>query len=176
MNKRFLFVCATLFALCTALLPAADRYAEIYIPNGLAHAVVGDWVKIRLPDGSTQKHSVLSKTGEGATAKIVMRIETYRDDKLTGTKNEMMTVGEEFVKPPVPAGKEHVYERHNEVIAFDGSDLEVDIIKVFQDDALLRTWYLATELPVYGVAKRVRADGVAEFEVVDFAFAEAKAE
>lgn len=163
-------LCASILFLATGLAGAADRYEELYIPNGLATADVGDWVTIKLPNGTKQKHSITKRTGEGENAKLTLRIETLVNDKVTSAKEETHTAGEQFIKPPSPKDKKRLYERREEDVAFEDSEIQATIIDVYEDDKLVRTWYLSTEFPIYATYKRVNARGTVEFEVVDYDF------
>lgn len=163
-------VFASLLVFGVGLTRAADRYEELYIPNGMATADVGDWVTIKLPNGTKQKHSVTKRTGDGDNAKVTLRIETLVNDRVTSTKEDVVTAGEQFVKPPAPKDKKRLYERREEDIMFEDNEITTTIIDVYEDEKLVRTWYLSTEFPIYGTMKRVNANGTVEFEVVDYDF------
>ncbi len=170
MPKKFL---AALFAaiLLAGALSAAETLAEVRIPNGLAHAQIGDWILFKMADGTLQKHSIIERTGAAPDGEIVVHIETMVNNQPQDARRFRQAIGEELVKPPVPAGQTHTYRRRQESIIFEGTALDITILDVLNNGALERTWYLSAELPVYGVIKKTFANGSSEFEVVDFGFA-----
>lgn len=172
MMKKMGIALVLVMTLVAGAARGADRFEKIYIPNGLAHAEIGDWILFKMVDGTTQKHAIVEREGEGPTAEIVIRIENIVNDQPSSARRIRQAVGEEFVEPPVPEGEKHTYERRKETVMFEDSALEITIIDVFNNDSLERTWYLSSELPVYGVIKKVLASGASEFEVIDFGFAE----
>jgi hypothetical protein len=149
-----------------------ETFTKVFIPNGLAHAEIGDWITFRMADGTTQKHTVVERTGDAPSGEIVVSIESYSSgNALQSTRRIRQAIGEELVEPPVPAGESHSYDRRKETIAFEGAQLEITVLDVKNNGALQRTWYLSPELPVYGTIKKTFANGSSEFEVVDFGFA-----
>lgn len=154
---------------------AAENFEKVYIPNGLAHAEIGDWITFRMADGTTQKHSIVERTGDAPNGEIVVSIESYSAaNQLQNSRRIRQAIGEEFVEPPVPAGQKYTFERRKETINFEGAQLEITILEVYNNGSLMRVWYLSPELPVYGTIKKTFANGSSEFEVVDFGFANAQ--
>lgn len=174
MTKKMLPVMLAAIVLATAAC-AAEQFEKVFIPNGLAHAEIGDWITFKMADGTTQKHSIIERTGESPDGEIVIRIEAFSNNELQNSRRIRQAIGKEFVEPPVPEGEKHTYERRKENITFEGAQLEITIIDVLNGGKLSRTWYLSTELPVYGVIKKTFANGSSEFEVVDFGFADGEA-
>lgn len=174
MMKKLLPVMVFALVLFAGVAHAGQRMESVLIPNGLAHAQLGDWITFKMGDGTTQKHSVIERLGDTPTSEIVTRIETFKNGEIQGSKRVRQAIGEELVKPPVPDGEEHAYETRKETVTFEGAALAIDIIDVYdaKSNKLLRTWYLSPELPMYGVIKKVFADGSPEFEVIDFGFAD----
>ncbi len=169
MAKRLMAAALAAIVLATASF-AAETLSEVTIPNGLAHAKLGDWITFKMADGTQQRHTVIERTGDTPTSEIVVRIETLVNNQPQDVKRFRQNVGEEFVKPPVPYGETHTYRRRQESITFEGTLLEITILDIMNNGTLVRTWYLSTELPVYGVIKKTFANGSSEFEVVDFGF------
>lgn len=153
---------------------AADRYENIHIANGLATAEVGDWVLFKLPDGKTQKHTVIERTGSGEDAKAVVQIVDFKGNIPVFSQKQTSPAGEEFVQPPMPKGKKYSFARRKETVDFDGSAVEVTIVDVYEGDTKMRTWYLSTEFPVYGVMRRINEKGSAEIDLVTFGIGDAK--
>lgn len=172
MMKKLVPALIMVLALSAGAAKAAERFEKIFIPNGLAHAEIGDWIMFKMGDGSVQKHSIVEREGEGPKGEIVIRIENMVNNEVASTRRIRQPIGEEFVEPPTPEGETRHYERRKETVTFEGSALEITIIDVFNKDKLDRTWYLSSELPVYGVIKKVFANGDSEFEVIDFGFAD----
>lgn len=151
---------------------AGEILQKIVIPNGLAHARVGDWITFKMADGTRQKHTVIERTGDSPGGEIVVQVETYTpSNSLSGTSRMRQPIGPDMVEPPVPPGESHSYERRKETINFEGTQLEITVINVRNNGSIQRIWYLSPELPVYGTIKKTFADGRSEFEVVDFGFA-----
>ncbi len=174
MPRKMLAVALAAILLATASF-AAERFEKVFIPNGLAHAEMGDWITFKMADGTRQKHSIVERTGSAPNGEIVIHIETYSAaNELQNSRRVRQAIGEEFVEPPVPAGQKHSYERRKETINFEGAQLEITILSVYNNGALQRVWYLSPELPVYGTIKKTFANGASEFEVVDFGFANAQ--
>ena len=174
MAKKMLSVALAALLLATAPF-AAETFTRVYIPNGLAHAEIGDWITFRMADGTTQKHSIVERTGAIPDGEIVVHIETYSSaNELQNSRRIRQAIGPEMVEPPVPAGENHTYDRRKETIIFEGAQLEITILDVKNNGVLQRTWYLSPELPVYGTIKKTFANGSSEFEVVDFGFAAAQ--
>lgn len=158
--------------LLTGIAAAAENFEKVYIPNGLAHAQMGDWITFKMSDGTTQKHTIIERTGDTPSGEIVVQIESFTPSgSLTGTRRLRQPIGPEMVEPPAPAGTNYTYERRKETISFEGAQLEITILDVKSNGAIQRTWYLSPELPVYGTIKKTFANGSSEFEVVDFGFA-----
>ncbi len=147
---------------------AGERYENIHIANGLASADIGDWVLFRLPDGKTQKHTVVERNGAGKDATATVQIVDFQGNIPTFSKKQVFPAGEEFMQPPTPEGKKYTYERRKETVNFDGTELEVTIVDVFDGNKKVRTWYLSTEFPVYGTMKRLNGNDEAEFSLVTF--------
>lgn len=172
MTKRMVCALFAAFVLTAAAACAAETFANVVIPNGLAHAEIGDWITFKMADGSSQKHSVVERTGDSPSGEIVINIESYSaGNTLMSSRRIRQAIGPEMIEPPVPAGESHSYTRRKETIAFEGSQLEITILEVLNNGSLQRTWYLSPELPVYGTIKKTFANGSSEFEVVDFGFA-----
>ena len=163
-----------LFGLALALslfIPAAfagERYENIHIANGLSSASVGDWVLFRMPDGKTQKHTVVERNGSGESATATVQIVDFQGNVPTFSRKVTSPAGEEFIQPPAPEGRKYTFERRKETVDFDGSTLEVTVVDVFDGDRKVRTWYLSTEFPVYGSMKRLNGNGDPEFSLVTF--------
>lgn len=176
MMKMMKHLLGAAMAVClfASLAAAEDRYETIHIANGLATADVGDWVLFKLPDGKTQKHTVLEKNGSGKDATAVVQIVDFQGNVPTFSRKMTFPAGEEFMQPPMPEGKKFTFERSKETIDFDGSEVEVTIVDVYDKDKKVRSWYLSTEFPVYGTMKRVDANGNPEISVVTFGSGDAK--
>jgi hypothetical protein len=168
MTKILKQLLGTALAVClfATLAVAEDRYENIHIANGLATADVGDWVLFKLPDGKTQKHTVIEKNGTGKEATAVVQIVDFQGTVPTFSRKVTSPAGEEFMQPPMPEGKKYTFERSKETIDFDDSEVEVTIVDVFDKDKKVRSWYLSTDIPVYGTMKRVDANGNPEFSLV----------
>lgn len=171
---------AFMFVLCSLTMVArAGEMTSVMIPNGLYEAEAGDWVMFKMADGSKMKYSVVSRTGPGEAADITLRAETFDGDRMTASRRWVQKVGPNFMQPSVEgleendkAKKNFSFNRREDTINFDGSKMGIQIIEVFDGNNLIRTWYLSTEIPVFGVIKRVGRSKAADFEVVDFGFAE----
>lgn len=176
MTNRLMQLSGLALALCLGVSAAiaGERYENIHIANGLANADVGDWVLFRLPDGKTQKHTVIERNGAGKEATATVQIVDFQGNVPTFSKKQTFPAGEEFMQPPAPEGKKYTYERRKETVNFDGSALEVTIVDVFDKNNKVRTWYLSTEFPVYGTMKRLNGDGDSEFSIVTFGMGDAK--
>ncbi len=163
-------VAAVLVCLGVATAFAAERYENIHIANGLTSADVGDWVLFKLPDGKTQKHTVMARNGAGKEATATVQIVDFQGNVPVFSRKVTSPAGEEFVQPPMPEGKKYTFERRKETVDFDGSAIEATIVDVFDGDGSkkIRTWYLSTEIPVYGMIKRVGETGVDEIALVTF--------
>ncbi len=170
MSKKLLAALLAATFLASAAF-AAESLSKVLIPNGLAHAQIGDWIMFKMADGTIQKHSIIERTGDAPNGEIVVHIETMVNNQPQDARRFRQAIGEEMVEPPVPDGQIHTYRRRRETITFEGTQLEITILDVMSGGSLVRTWYLSTELPVYGVIKKTFANGSSEFEVVDFGFA-----
>ena len=172
MMKKMVPALIMVLVLAAGAAGAAERFEKIFIPNGLAHAEIGDWIMFKMGDGTVQKHSIVEREGDAPKGEIVVYIQNMVNNEPTTGRRIRQPIGEEFVEPPVPEGESHTYERRKETVMFEGAALEITIIDVFNGDKPVRTWYLSSELPVYGVIKKVLANGDSEFEVIDFGFAD----
>lgn len=141
---------------------------ETLIPNRLATAKVGEWVSYGLPDGFVQKHTVVERSGDGAEAHLVIRIDNYKDGKIAGTSEIDEIAGEPMAPMPPARDEGAVATVRNEEVVVKGRKVEGLAIDVKKGPALLRTWYLSPEVPVYGLVKRVDSQGNTEFEAIDF--------
>jgi ABC-type oligopeptide transport system substrate-binding subunit len=170
MTNRLMQLCGLALALSLSVSAAfaGERYENIHIANGLASAAIGDWVLVRLPDGKTQKHTVMERNGEGKEATATVQIVDFQGNVPTFSKKQTFPAGEEFMQPPAPDGKKYTYGRRKETVDFEGTELEVTIVDVYADNRKIRTWYLSTEFPVYGAMKRLNANDEAEFSLVTF--------
>jgi hypothetical protein len=171
MSKKRITLLGAAVAVClgiTAAFAAEERYENIHIANGLASAAVGDWALFKLPDGKTQKHTVMARNGAGKDATATVQIVDFQGNVPVFSRKVTSPAGEEFVQPPMPEGKKYTFERRKETVNFDGSAIEVTIVDVFDGNKKIRTWYLSTEFPVYGVMKRLDADDIPEISMVTF--------
>ncbi|MCD8140050.1 MAG: hypothetical protein LUE17_09800 [Planctomycetaceae bacterium] len=157
---------------------------SVLIPNGLWDAKVNDWVIFKMRDGSRTRHSVLARTGAGKDADITLRSEVLDGERVVSSRRWVQKVGEQFVEPPVEGEFSdngevdrslYTFTRREDSISFDGSEMPIQVVEVYKQNNLLRTWYLSTQLPVYGVIKRSSgANRESDFEVVDFGFADSQ--
>lgn len=155
---------------------AGERYESIQIANGLAHAEKGDWVLFKMGDGKMQKHTVTDRSAEGADADINIQIVDFDGNIPVHSRNVRQKAGQPFVEPPPPDDKrKYTYERRKETVNYDGSAMEVTIVDVFDGNNRVRTWYLSTEFPVYGVIKRMSGNAT-DFELLDYGVGEANAD
>ncbi len=186
MSKR---AAATVWATFAVVLFAATfahggDMISVLIPNGLWDAKPNDWVIFKMRDGSRTRHSVLARSGTGADADITMRSEVLDGDRVVSSRRWVQKVGEQFVEPPVEGEFSdsgtidrtlYTFTRREDAISFDGKEMPIQVVEVFKQNNLLRTWYLSTELPVYGVIKRTSGTSrESDFEVVDFGFADSQ--
>ncbi len=137
MAKRLMAAALAVMVLATASF-AAETLPEVTIPNGLAHAKLGDWITFKMADGTQQRHTVIEKTGDTPTSEVVVRIETLVNNQPQDVKRFRQAVGEEFVKPPVPYGETHTYQRRKESITFEGTLLEITILDIMNGGTLVR--------------------------------------
>ena len=179
-----IFLAAGMVACVAATAWCAGDMLSVLIPNGLWGAAVNDWVIFKMRDGTRVRHSVLTRTGQTKDSDITIRSEVLDGERVVSSRRWVQKIGEEFVEPPVEGEfydngtvdrSQYSFTRREESIEFDGSRMPIQVVEVFKGDTLQRTWYLSTELPVYGVIKRTSgSDRSSDFEVVDFGFADGK--
>lgn len=179
MSRRLVGLsCAVLVVICAlATVAVAGDMMSVMIPNGLYEAESGDWVMFKMADGSKQKFSVVSKAGTGENADVTIRCETFDGDRMVTSRRWVQKVGKNFMQPPPEEKdeeqlKKYTFNRREDTINFDGSKMGIQIVEVYKSGRLVRTWYLSTEIPVFGVIKRLGANKSTDFEVVDFGFAD----
>ncbi len=177
-----IFVTAALAVCVAATAWCAGDMLSVLIPNGLWSAAPEDWVIFKMRDGSRVRHSVLSRTGQTSNDDITVRSEILDGERVVSSRRWVQKIGEEFVEPPVEGEfrdngdidrSQYSFTRREESIDFDGSRMIIQVVEVYKGDTLQRTWYLSSDLPVYGVIKRTSgSDRSSDFEVIDFGFAD----
>lgn len=165
-------IIALLTVICLGTVSAGERYEKIQIANGLAHAERGDWVLFKMNDGKLQKHTITSRSGEGEDAELGVQIVDFSGNIPVHSRSIKQKAGKPFVEPPKPDDKKkYTFERRKETVKYDGSAMEVTIVDVYEESSRVRTWYLSTEFPVYGVIKRMSGDKT-DFELLDYGVGE----
>ncbi len=164
--KRIFVALALVGGLGMAAALAGEETAKI--PNSLADAKVGEWVVYKLPEGFTQKHMVVERTGNGPDATITIRITDMLDGKVTNTREIEEVAGEAMAPMPPPKDEGATAAIREGDAEVRGKEVDAIIVDVKKGGALLRSWYLVPEIPVYGLFKRVDANGTVEFEAIDY--------
>lgn len=148
---------------------------EILLPNGLATAKVGDWVLYEIPDGYTQKMSVVKREGEGAEAEVTVRVENILDGEVVEFSERKQTAGEPMAPLPTPADPEVRLELASETITIGDKEYKGYSVNVTRGEEWLHKWYIAPEIPVYGLVRRETKDGKENFSLLEFHKADAEA-
>lgn len=139
------------------------------IPNRLSTAQVGEWVLFQLPGGYTQKHMVVERTGDGEDANITVRVDDILDGKVTQTREVVEIAGPPTAPMPSPKDPGAVATVRDEEVVVKGKKFKALAVDVKKDGALLRTWYISPDFPVYGLIKRTEDKGnEPSFEAIDF--------
>lgn len=176
MTKSLYAALVVAVMVCLGVADAGERYESIQIANGLAHAEKGDWVLLKMADGKLQKHTIIDRQGEGPEADVSIQIVDFTGNTPTHSRSLKQKAGKPFVEPPPPDDdKKYTYERRKETVNYDGSAMEVTIVDVFAGNDRVRTWYLSTEFPVYGVIKRMTGNAT-DFELLDYGISDTAAD
>lgn len=164
---RIIVATAALAMWCVASLGV--QAGETVIPNRLATAKVGEWVLYSIPDGKTQKHMVVERSGTGEDANVSIRVEDFENGKVVQTHEMVEIAGPEMAPMPPTKDPEAVAMVRNDTVSLKGKTFPVTAIDIKKGDDLLRTWYISPEFPVYGLIKRVEDKGSdPSFEAIDF--------
>lgn len=165
---RKILLLSAVLAYCLAAASAAEN-ATPSLPNRLAAARVGEWVVYSIPDGYTQKHTVVERVGEGAAARVAIRVENMADGEVVDTIEMVEIAGEPVAQIP-PIEEEGVAVDVNaETFDILGKRFEGYVIEVFRSGESYQTWRITPDLPVYGIAARTTNDGGhTDFAIVDY--------
>ncbi len=156
-------------------LAAAAAAGETGVPNRLATAKVGEWATYRLPDGYTQKQTVIARTGTGPEAMVTIRIENIYDGQVVTTAEVQEQAGTPITAPQVPDQVGVKLEIKKENVQVKGRNIVATVLDMERDDDNgdddgddeETKWYLSAEIPVFGIIKQKVDDDVV-FELVDF--------
>lgn len=165
--KRFAspLALACLFHLLSRGLSAGE---EIFLPNGLATAKVGDWALYQIPDGYMQRLSIAKRTGEGIDAEVTVRIESILNDKTVEFIERVQPAGEPMAPMPEPDDASVRLDLTRETMHMNGKDLTGYSVNVMRDDTWLQTWYISPMVPIYGLVKCETDDGRGDFKLLAY--------
>lgn len=141
---------------------------ETLVPNRLAVAAIGEWVSFELPDGYVQKHTVVKREGEGPGALVTIRVDNIYDDEIVDSNYITETAGEPLAELPHPEREDITLSSAPETFGLKGKQYPGTAITVKRDGKTIQVWYVSSDLPVYGLGKRVDAEGADDFEIADF--------
>ena len=142
---------------------AVARAGEEGIPNRLAAAKVGEWVLYKIPGGYTQKQTVVKREGDGAAAKVTVRVDNIYEGQVANSHEMTDTAGTSFAPlPPTDSGVKLSVSK--EKITVKGKT--IDAVKLDKDNGE-SVWYLSPEIPVYGVIK-VISHGSETCDLIDY--------
>lgn len=176
MLKRCFLVLAALVAVSCAA--RGEDEEEYYIPNPLAEARVGDWVRyVASADGhQEQRMTVVGRQGEGDELKITVKYEVYSQGKLLASNQTVHGV-KDFANELPESGHATVTVDEEEV-TIKGKPVACTVVHI-EDEARdgkagrTREWYLSDDIPIYGVVKQVE-NGENTSSLIDYGFAERK--
>lgn len=166
--KKF-FLIAALALAAFVLVPASVKGGDpVLLPNRLASAKVGEWVTYRIPDGFTQRHLVVERSGDGAKALIKIRVDSILDGDVVDTTEMVEIAGDDLVEMPDPEEKGVTVSLARKDLIAVGKQVEGYTVEVFKNGELYQTWEVAPSLPVYGLLGRKTNDGgLTDFEIID---------
>lgn len=167
--KKYALIAALLLVGCVAALPKVQGGEPVLLPNRLASAKVGEWVTYQIPDGFTQKHLVVERTGEGAKAQVKIHIDSILDGEVVDTTELVEIAGEESVELPPIEEEGATVSLARKQFNVMGKTLDGYTIEVFKSGKLYQTWEVSPTLPVYGlVGRRTDDGGLTDFEIIDY--------
>lgn len=152
-----------------AIAMCADAGAEdsLQVPNRMAKSEIGEWVVFNLPDGDIQKHIVVKRDGEGVKAQVTIRVDNIYDGEVVNSEYIVEDAGESHVAVPPPHDEKVKIRCRDETIGLKGNEYKGVRLDVERDGKPYQTWYISSDIPVYGLIRRSEANG-AEFEIADF--------
>lgn len=166
MKKAILFV-----AFAVMLGAGAAMAADDLVPNPLATAKIGEWAQYKVPNDYIQKLTVISREGEGPDAMVTVRIDDIYDGEVVATREISQDAGEPMSPPRLPddPGIKVTIEKKDAVVK--GATLAATVVLVDKEyegeDAEKSEWWVASEIPVFGIIKKV-TDGETVFEILDY--------
>ena len=165
MQKAILF----LAALCLGASLAVA--GEIGVPNRLAVAKVGEWASYRVPNGYTQKLTVVAREGDGPSATVTVRVDNIYDSQVVNSSEIVRDAGEPIEAPRVPGNNVESVEIETRTMTVLNRQLLVTIVDIEydngDDDDDDVEWYLSGDIPVFGIIKQVTDDNT-PFELVEY--------
>lgn len=145
---------------------------EAGVPNRIATAQVGEWATYRIPNGYTQKLTVVNREGEGPSAVVTVLVENFYDGELVDSSEIVQEAGEPMnpITPPEDPNVSIKVEMKD--VTVKGKTIRATVVKVERegegdDDDEDVKWYLSNEVPVFGLIKQ-DADDDMEYELLDF--------
>ncbi len=151
---------------------ASAQAGEIRVPNRLATAKVGEWASYSLPSGYIQKQSVISRTGEGPSASVVVRIENIYQGQLVNSHEIVKEAGDPYHMPEIPTNDGSV-KFSRKTITVKGKPIDTMVIEMEEedegddDDDEEVKWYISAEIPVFGIVRQEMDDDIV-YDLVDY--------
>lgn len=166
MSRVFLAVCMMTAAMATAM-----AQEEILVPNRLADAKPGEWASYRLPNGYIQKLTVKKRVGSGPEALVTVKSENIYDGAVITAHEFTQEAGEPMSPPHIPETEGMTVSVRTESASAKGKSLAATVVEVNRyagdEDDTKTEWWVAKEIPVFGLVKRV-VDGEVNFEIEDW--------
>ncbi len=168
--KKILFLAGLLLAACPAVM-AEDHNPDL-IPNRLSFAKVGEWASYSLPNGYTQKLTVVGREPNPYGDQVTIKVENIYDGEVVTTQEITQDAGEAFTAPHVPYDQGVTVALRQEAVAVEGAPVAVSVVEMFHYDddpeaATREEYWITSDIPVFGILRKVE-DGEVEWELADY--------
>lgn len=153
---------------------AAAMAADVLVPNRLATAKVGEWASYKVPNGYTQKLTVIKREGEGSSALVTVRVDNIYEGELVESTEFTRDAGEPMEPPRVPDEPGIEVEITTRTATIKGKSVSAVVVEIeydddyFDDDDIEDVeWWVSADIPVFGIIRQEVDDDVM-FEIIDF--------
>lgn len=161
-------LCALLIGCFAAGVCAEDANL---VHNRLSFAKPGEWAGYSLPNGYTQRLTVLDRTGDGPDSVVTVLVENIYDGKVVDAQEITEEAGETYSSPKAPAEPGVFVSVRQGVARVKGRDVRAGIVEfnshLGTEDQNVTEWWTNAEIPVFGIVKKV-SDGEVEWEIADW--------
>lgn len=167
--ENLLELCLMAGVLGLMMFRISDTAGQIWIPNRLATAKVGEWVLYKIPDSFTQKHMIIDRIGHGPNAYLTIKIDTLKGRKIVNSREGCIMAGGPIDTIPYLKTEDRTIKLRYESATVKDKKIMLTTMEIIaQHGQLLQAWHMTNDLPVYGLFKLTDSDQKKNIELIDF--------